>query len=304
MPLLPLLCLDPPSLQPAASLWDDATVLWHNIVAPVRGGSHKEKLESFYAGQAASYDVYRHRFLHGRLPMIEAMPTPVRGVWLDIGGGTAANLEHFKAPGAGLRDIFSKVVVLDLCRPLLEVARARVAANGWEGLVECVEGDACDPAVPGLPAAGSVDVITMSYSLTMIPNWRAALANAARMLKPGGHFAISDFTVTPEHSWVTRAFWPRFFALDNVVLSPDHIAALREAFPQVHLHVDKGGFPYVPLAKAPFYFYVGQKRGAVPSAAAAPALLSSPTAHGGAGASSGAGAMPAPPASSRKPGRK
>lgn len=266
--------------------------MYHNLVAPVRGASHKEKLESFYEGQQRSYDAYRHRFLHGRLPMIEAMPTPVRGVWVDIGGGTAANLEHYKAPGGTLRDVFSKVVVLDLCRPLLEVARARVAANGWDGLVECVEGDACDPATPGLPAAGTVDVVTMSYSLTMIPNWRAALANALRLLKPGGHIAISDFTVTPEHSWLSRAFWPRFFAVDNVRLTTEHIGALRELFPQVHLHVDKGGLPWVPLLKAPYYFYVGKKPG------------SSATASGGAGASSGAGAMPAAPASSRKPGRK
>jgi protein-L-isoaspartate O-methyltransferase len=161
------------SYAPPASVWDDATVLFHNFVHPIRGKDHQSRLESFYAGQAKSYDGFRHRFLHGRVPMIEAMPTPRKGVWVDLGGGTAANLEHLREH---LR-VFKKVVVLDLCRPLIEVARQRVAANGWGDVVELVVGDATDPAVPGMPKAGSVDVVTLSYSLTMIPDWQAALRN-------------------------------------------------------------------------------------------------------------------------------
>jgi len=213
--------------KPAASVWDDANVLFHNWVHPIKGGDHKARLESFYEGQARSYDVFRHRFLHGRVPMIQAMPTPKGGVWVDLGGGTAANLEHFKG---SLTRVFSKVVVLDLCRPLLEVARQRVAANKWEGVVELVEGDACSATTPGLPKAGTVDVVTMSYSLTMIPDWRAALDNATRLLRPGGYLAISDFTVTPEHSWVTRKLWPAVFKTDGVNLNPAHLETLRGSF--------------------------------------------------------------------------
>lgn len=250
-------------MQPAASVWDDANVLFHNWVHPIKGGDHKARLESFYEGQARSYDVFRHRFLHGRVPMIQAMPTPKGGVWVDLGGGTAANLEHFKG---SLTRVFSKVVVLDLCRPLLEVARQRVAANKWEGVVELVEGDACSATTPGLPKAGTVDVVTMSYSLTMIPDWRAALDNATRLLRPGGYLAISDFTVTPEHSWVTRKLWPAVFKTDGVNLNPAHLETLRGSFETVHLEVSAGGFPYVPLLKAPFYFYVGRKPGTVAAA--------------------------------------
>lgn len=35
----------------------------------------------------------------------------------------------------------------------------------------------------GLPAAGTVDVVTFSYALTMIPDWKEAIRNAFRMLK-------------------------------------------------------------------------------------------------------------------------
>ena len=162
---------------PRASMCDDANVLFHNFVHPISGGDHQSRLESFYTGQASSYDAFRHRFLHGRVPMIEAMPTPVNGTWVDLGGGTAANLEHLA--GAIDAGVFKKVVVLDLCRPLIEVARQRVEAHGWERVVDLVVGDATDPAVPGMPKSGTVDVITMSYSLTMIPDWQAALRNVS-----------------------------------------------------------------------------------------------------------------------------
>ena len=158
---------------PRASCGDDLRVLFNNFLHPISGATHKEKLESFYAGQARSYDVFRHRFLHGRVPMIEAMPSQKGGVWVDLGGGTAANMEHF---GDALR-IFSKVVVLDLTPSLLAVAQRRIDERGWSSFVTTVEGDATKQGLPGMPPAGGADLVTMSYSLTMIPDWKAALAN-------------------------------------------------------------------------------------------------------------------------------
>lgn len=220
--------------------------------------------------------------------MIECMPTPSSsssssskagrgGVWVDLGGGTASNLEHFKdtttKDGSGLlKNLFSRVYVLDLCRPLLEVAKQRVKVNGWESFVSCVEGDATNlqPLISNgsLPQPGTVDVVTMSYSLTMIPDWKKALQQARMLLKPEtGYICISDFTVTPEHSWITRFMWPRIFKTDGVNLNPAHIETLSEMFEPIHLELSQGGFPYVPFLKAPFYVYVGRKTGNLISAA-------------------------------------
>ena len=71
--------------------------------------------------------------------MLENMPTPPGGVWVDLGGGTAANLEDLKES----MFLFKQVVVLDLCRPLIDVARKRVEENNWNN-VSLVVGDACD----------------------------------------------------------------------------------------------------------------------------------------------------------------
>lgn len=166
--------------HPPATWSSDFQVLKSMIFADVKGETQQERLESFYVTQADLYDSYRHRMLHGRFPMVKAMPAPKDGVWVDMGGGTGSNLEFY---GSNLSH-WRRVVVLDLCPSLAETARRRVRSNGWENFVSVVVGDACDATCPGMPATGTVDVVTFSYALTMIPDWREAIRNAHRMLKP------------------------------------------------------------------------------------------------------------------------
>jgi S-adenosylmethionine-diacylgycerolhomoserine-N-methlytransferase len=166
--------------HPPATWSSDFQVLKSMIFADVKGETQQERLESFYVTQADLYDSYRHRMLHGRFPMVKAMPAPKGGVWVDMGGGTGSNLEFFSSN----LNHWGKVVVLDLCPSLAETARRRVRSGGWDSFVDVVVGDACDHGCPGMPASGTVDVVTFSYALTMIPDWREAIRNAHRMLKP------------------------------------------------------------------------------------------------------------------------
>mmetsp|Transcript_21401 Transcript_21401/g.29725 ORF Transcript_21401/g.29725 Transcript_21401/m.29725 type:complete len:252 (-) Transcript_21401:175-930(-) len=240
--------------SPQHSIWTDLQVVYAMFFANIKGTTHQDKLESFYKKQAHLYDSYRCRMLHGRKPMIDNVPISKGAVWVDLGGGTGSNLEFF---GDNISQ-FSKVVVLDLTPSLVEVAKERVAKRGWSN-VSVVLGDACDKEHPGLPAAGTCDVVTISYAITMIPDWRAALANAKRLLKPSGHLAICDFTVSPSQwSWM-RWFWTSLFATDHVHLSPEHVVHLRKNFPQVFYKVGFGTFPYVPpVLKSAYHVYVGR----------------------------------------------
>ena len=43
------------------------------------------------------------------------------------------------------------------------------------------------------------DVVTFSYSLTMIPNWYLALENARKLLAAGRMIAVVDFYVARKH---------------------------------------------------------------------------------------------------------
>lgn len=127
--------------------------------------------------------------LHGRLPMVTAMPAPKGGTWVDLGGGTGSNLEFF---GENLNH-WGKVVVLDLCPSLVKTAQARIDSHeGWGDFCEVVLGDACDMENKELPESGTVDVVTFSYALTMIPDWKGAIRNAHRLLKPVSLLILTD----------------------------------------------------------------------------------------------------------------
>jgi S-adenosylmethionine-diacylgycerolhomoserine-N-methlytransferase len=240
-------------------LLGDLRILYHLTLKPVRGTDHATRMESFYAGQADAYDNFRRRLLPGRQELWDAIYTSEGAVWVDLGGGTGSNLEYF---GDRLSHLH-RVSVVDLSHSLLEVARQRVQRQGWTN-VEIIEAD----ATIFQPAEGPVDVVTFSYSLTMIPDWFAAVDNARQMLKPGGMIGVVDFYVSRKHppdglkrhGWLTRSFWPLWFAGDNVFPSADHVHYLHRHFDPIHFEEHQAKIPYLPWIRAPYYTFVGRKR--------------------------------------------
>lgn len=236
----------------------DLKTLYHLVFKPIRGKDHAERLESFYGGQAEAYDAFRKRLLQGREELWRLVGVPEGGVWVDMGGGTGANLENFGAAIAMLH----KVYIVDLSKSLLEVARRRFEARGWSN-AEAIEAD----ATAWRPPEGGADVVTFSYSLTMIPDWFAAIENARAILKPGGRIGVVDFYVSRKypaeglarHSWLTRSFWPIWFAADNVYPSADHVPYLRRHFEPIHFREHRGKVPYFPILRMPYYVFVGRK---------------------------------------------
>lgn len=241
------------------SIASDLKILYHLALRPIRGGNHAERMESFYQGQAEAYDSFRKRLLKGREELWQRIPVPENGVWIDMGGGTGSNLDYMADSIGRLQ----KVYVVDLARSLLDVASKRAAQRDWKN-VEAVEAD----ATTFVPREGQADVITFSYSLTMIPDWFAALDQAARLLKPGGHLGVVDFYVSRKypgvgrlrHGGITRGFWPAWFSNDNVFLSPDHVPYLHQQFEPVYFEETRAKVPYIPLARVPYYLFVGKKR--------------------------------------------
>lgn len=242
------------------AFWADMKILYHMLAKPVRGDDHAQRMESFYGGQAKNYDDFRKRLLRGREELWHQLPKPEGGIWVDMGGGTGANIENFADEDIAK---LSKVFVVDLSESLLKIASDRFQQRGWTN-VEAVEAD----ATKYCPPQGGADVVTFSYSLTMIPDWFAAIENAIRMLKPGGVIGVVDFYVgrkypasdLKKHKWLSRTLWQPWFATDNVFPSPDHLPFLRHHFEQVHLLEDRFRMPYVPLLRTPYYAFVGRKR--------------------------------------------
>jgi S-adenosylmethionine-diacylgycerolhomoserine-N-methlytransferase len=237
------------------ALRGDLAVLGRLALGMPRASTHSQALEAFYGAQSAHYDRFRERLLHGRAELIASLALPDRARVVELGGGTGRNAEFF---GATLARIES-IEVVDLCAPLLERARERAQHIPQ---LRAVEADATtwQPSAP-------VDAVILSYALTMIPDWRAAIGNAIAMLKPGGVLAVVDFHVSPprsepgcaQHGALTRRFWPIWFAHDGVRLSDRHLTTLRRALP-LHAMVEAHApVPYLPLVRVPFYRFVGRK---------------------------------------------
>ena len=118
------------------SLLADARTLVQLARGSAARGSQAERLEAFYRPQAAHYDTFRERLLHGREDLIRRLAPPPGATVVELGGGTGRNLEYF---GPRLRS-FARVEVVDLCPALLEQARRRCAR--WPDVAVVVEADA------------------------------------------------------------------------------------------------------------------------------------------------------------------
>jgi len=157
---------------------------------------HASKMEAFYESQKDEYDGFRENFLHARPVLAECIPLKeTKMVWVDVGGGTGRNLEFFTVDT--IKQRFSKIYIVDVSVSLLEVAKQRVEAAGLSDIVECVFCDFTDNKMVAdkLPAQKTCDLVTMSYSLSMIPSKEQALQSAANLLKPKGEgvLGLADF---------------------------------------------------------------------------------------------------------------
>lgn len=232
----------------------DARTLWQLLRGQQGHGSHADRLQAFYGPQVARYDNFRERLLQGRRELVGTLPTPSGARLVELGAGTGRNLDFFGERLAYL----AHVALVDLCPALLE--HARVRTRGLSN-VSVVEADVVhwQPDEP-------VDVVMFSYSLTMVPDWRRAIDNAVRMLRPGGVLGVVDFFLSypdggPGRAWhgsLARAFWRRWFGHDGVRLNPHHLAHLMDRLPNHELWEGQAAVPYLPGLKVPYYRFVGR----------------------------------------------
>jgi len=105
---------------------------------------------------------------------------------LDVAGGTGDIAQRFLArTGAS-----GRVVVCDLTPAMLAVGRDRAIDRGIVSGIDWVAGDA-----QSLPLADrSVDAYTIAFGLRNVAEIDKALAEARRVMKPGGRFLCLEFS--------------------------------------------------------------------------------------------------------------
>ncbi len=105
---------------------------------------------------------------------------------LDVAGGTGDVASRvIAAGGPGTR-----ATVVDINTEMLAVGRRRAAEAGLDDAIKFVEGNAEALPVPDR----SQDAYTIAFGIRNVPRIEAALAEAYRVLKPGGRFLCLEFS--------------------------------------------------------------------------------------------------------------
>lgn len=145
-------------------------------------------MDHIYRHQRHIYDVTRKHFLLGRDQLIHRLEPPAQGHVLEIGCGTGRNLIAAARayPEAHLHGV-------DLSREMLSSASRNLRRAGLEDRVGLALADAATFAPQPLFGRTRFERAFFSYSLSMIPAWRQALAHAGDLLVAGGRLAVVDF---------------------------------------------------------------------------------------------------------------
>lgn len=104
---------------------------------------------------------------------------------LDVAGGTGGIAERFLARAGAAR-----AIVCDINESMLQRGRDRAVDAGRLAGIDWICGDAeCLPV-----RSASVDAYTIAFGLRNVTHIDAALAEARRVLKPGGRFFCLEFS--------------------------------------------------------------------------------------------------------------
>jgi ubiquinone/menaquinone biosynthesis C-methylase UbiE len=154
-----------------------------------------EAARRYFADHADEWDAIRARHVGDdavEAAMLALMHKRRLGHLVDVGTGTGRMAEIF-APVA------AQISALDRSPEMLRIARAKLADRNIAA--DLVQGDFT--AMPFADA--SADTVVMHQVLHFAADPGAVIAEAARVLRPGGHLLIADFAPHDQEDLRTRA---------------------------------------------------------------------------------------------------
>ena len=106
-----------------------------------------------------------------------------------------------------------RVICTDFSEEMVEVARARIAAEGGHENIECrvMDAEAVDLA------DGSVDVVLCRMGYMLMGDPAGAIAHCGRVLRPGGRIALAVWAEGEANPW---AMLPMTAILEHLALPP------------------------------------------------------------------------------------
>lgn len=164
----------------------------------------KQEISRLYSKRAKRYDVtanlYRltgFRLQAARKRAVEALGLQRGDTVVEISCGTGLNFPLLeRAVGSD-----GRIIGVDLTSEMLDVARERVARNGWSN-VELVQSDAAQYEFPR-----GIGGIISTFAITLVPEYDQVIKNGAGALASGKRLVILDIRAPDgAPAWLTRAF--------------------------------------------------------------------------------------------------
>ncbi|GIL03435.1 MAG: O-methyltransferase [Alphaproteobacteria bacterium] len=178
-------------------------------IDPERIDAPAALMDAIYRHQRHFYDVTRKYYLIGRDRLIAGLDPADGASVLELGCGTGRNLI-----ATARRYPNARCFGLDLSAEMLKTAAGNVARAGLRGRIALAQADAAGFDPQALFGEPCFDRVFISYSLSMIPAWRDALASGLAALGPGGSLHVVDFGMQQRlPGWfgaVLRAWLARF----------------------------------------------------------------------------------------------
>lgn len=173
-------------------------------------GEHARLMDGIYRGQRHIYDFTRKYYLFGRDRLITGLNLPEGGSVLEVACGTGRNLHKVAS-----RWPSSELYGLDISSEMLKSAQARLGDRA-----RLARGDATSFDAEALFGQPKFDRVILSYSLSMIPDWRATVVQALDVLAPGGTLHIVDFGDMEGMPGWSRSLLQRWLELFHVTPRP------------------------------------------------------------------------------------
>lgn len=190
-------------------------------------GDQGRLMDGIYRRQRLIYDATRKYYLLGRDALIAGLDVPSGGSVLEIGCGTGRNLI-----AAGRRNPQVRLYGIDISAEMLKSARAALHRAGLEHCAAVAPGDATALDTGRAFGTAHFDRVFISYSLSMIPDWREALTQAASVVAPGGQLHVVDFGGQEQLPRWFRSALHAWLAKFHVTPRDKLEAAMREAAEQ------------------------------------------------------------------------
>lgn len=149
------------------------------------------RVREVFSSVAGKYDVMNdlmslgmHRLWKDHF-VAHMRPRPGEAI-LDVAGGTGDIAQRCAAKTKGQ----AAITVCDINPDMLRVGRDKAVDAGWLSEISWIAGSA-----EALPVAdSSMDLVCISFGLRNVTRIDAALAEFARVLKPGGRFYCMEFS--------------------------------------------------------------------------------------------------------------